>query len=508
MSYLTEQVAATLAGPRDAPAIQFKGDWTRWGEVADIVRGLDAIFAALQLGKGAAIGCLLRNRPGHAATMIGVVAGERCLVTFNALTPDDKLAADIVAARAPVIVAEAADWERPALCEALVQTGAVGVSLTGDPSRPVELAPGLERLGDGPHHGPLPGVAILMLTSGTTGAPKRVALKLAVLERQLVEAAGGQRHDRPGEAAPILAANVGIMSGSLVHIGGVWGVLGPAMAGRATCMLERFTVEDWRRAVVEHRPKAAGAPPAALRMILDANIPKEDLSSLVTLGAGTAALDPAIVDEFLARYDLPVLSNYGATEFAGGVASWSYRAFRDFWATKRGAVGRVHKGIDARVVDPESGAEQPPGAEGVLELRGFAAGDGETWVRTTDRAVLDADRFLWIRGRIDNAINRGGFKVQPDDVVAVLEQHPDVREAAVVGLPDRRLGEVPVAALVLKAGAPTPSDTELAGWVRGKLVAYCVPTAFRIVEDLPRTPSMKVSAPAVRELFAAAVVGN
>ena len=501
MGYLTERIAATLAGPRDAPAIQFKGDWTSWGEVADIAQGLGRLFDAFGLGKGAAIGCALRNHPASAAAMIGVVAGERCLMTFNALSPDDRLAADVLTARVPAFVAEAADWERASLREAVLQVGAVGISLTGDPANPVELVPGLERLGSGPHQEPLPDVAVLMLTSGTTGPPKRIPLKLAVLERQLVEAAGGQRHDKPGEAAPILAAGVGIMSGSLVHIGGVWGVLGPAIAGRATCMLERFTVEDWRRAVVEHRPKASGAPPAALRMILDANIPKEDLSSLVSLGAGTAALDPSIVDEFLARYDLPVLSNYGATEFAGGVASWSLRGFRDFWATKRGAVGRIHKGIEARIVDPETDTEQPMGAEGVLELQGFAAGDGESWVRTTDRAVLDADRFLWIRGRIDNAINRGGFKVQPDDVVAALEQHPDIREAAVVGVPDRRLGEVPVAAIVLKSGAPRPSDIELTGWVRGRLVAYCVPTAFRVVDDLPRTPSMKVSAPAVRELF-------
>jgi acyl-coenzyme A synthetase/AMP-(fatty) acid ligase len=246
---------------------------------------------------------------------------------------------------------------------------------------------------------------------------------------------------------------------------------------------------------------AGGAPPAALRMILDANIPPEELSSLTSLGAGTAPLDPEIVDEFLRRYDLPVLSNYGATEFAGGVASWSLKAFRENWAAKRGAVGRVHRTTEARVVDPETGDELPFGQEGVLELRGFATGDTAAWTRTTDRAVLDADRFLWIKGRADNAIIRGGFKVHPDEVVAALEQHPAVREASVVGLPDRRLGQVPAAALILKAGAAPPTDAELADWVRGRLMAYCVPVAFRIVDDLPRTPSMKVSMPAVRELF-------
>jgi acyl-coenzyme A synthetase/AMP-(fatty) acid ligase len=292
------------------------------------------------------------------------------------------------------------------------------------------------------------------------------------------------------------------MQASIVHIGGVWGVLGSAMARRPICLMEKFNVAEWRAAIAEHKPMAGGAPPAALRMILAANIPREELASLTSLGAGTAPLDPEVVDEFLRRYDLPVLSNYGATEFAGGVASWSLRAFRDHWATKRGAVGRVHRTTEARVVDPETGEPLPFGEEGILELRGFATGDEGAWTRTTDRAVLDGDRFLWIKGRADNAIIRGGFKVHPDEVVAVLEQHPAVREASVVGLRDRRLGEVPVAAVILRSGAQRPSDAELADWVRGKLMAYCVPVAFKVVDDLPRTPSMKVSTPSVRELFA------
>jgi long-chain acyl-CoA synthetase len=122
-------------------------------------------------------------------------------------------------------------------------------------------------------------------------------------------------------------------------------------------------------------------------------------------------------------------------------------------------------------------------------------------VRTSDRAQIDADRFLWIKGRADNAIIRGGFKVHPDEVVGVLQSHPAVLEASVVGLPDRRLGEVPVAALILKAGAARPDDADLAQWVRARLMTYCVPTAFKVVGELPRTPSLKVSTPAVRELF-------
>ncbi len=498
MGYLRRQVRAVLDQAPEAGAIQFKGQWRTWGEIGAIVDGLEAVFARLGLGEGAAIGCVLRNWPEHAAAMIGVVSAGRCLVTLNALLPDQKLAADIGSARPTAIIAHAGDWERGALREAAADLGAAAIRLTGEADRPVDLVPGLDTVGPGPHHAPLPLTAILMLTSGTTGTPKRVPLLMTVLERQLIEAAGGPR---PADA-PVLAPGApSIMHGSFVHIGGVWGVLGSAMGGRSMCLLEKFNVPEWRAAVLEHRPASGGAPPAALRMILDADIPAEELSSLKTLGAGTAPLDSSIVDEFLARYDIPVLSNYGATEFAGGVASWSLRAFRQYWEAKRGAVGRIHKSIEARVVDPASGEVVPFGEQGILELKGFAVAQDDSWVRTTDRAVLDQDRFLWIRGRADNAIIRGGFKVHPDEVVEVLQQHPAVREASVVGIADRRLGQAPVAAVILKSGAEAPTEADLAAWVRSQLMAYCVPVAFRFVDELPRTPSLKVSAPAVRELF-------
>jgi acyl-coenzyme A synthetase/AMP-(fatty) acid ligase len=497
---LGDQIRAGLAGDPAEGAIQFKGQWRSRGELNGIVLGLDQAFEALGLGPGAAVGCILRNRPEHAAVMLGLFSGGQCLVTLNGLLPDGRLAEDILAAKPPVIVATAEDWDRPAVREAAAAIGAAGVRLTGEVMRPVDFAPGLDRMGAGPHTVPAAGTAVLMLTSGTTGAPKRVPLKFSVIERQLEEAFGASRHG-PGEAPPP-PSGASVLAGSFVHIGGLWGLLGAARSGRPICLLEKFNVADWRQAVVEHRPSSVGAPPAALRMILDANIPREDLASLVSIGAGTAALDPAIVDEFLERYDIPIVPNYGATEFAAAVASWSIRGVREHWADKRGAVGRIHKSFEARVVDAETGEPVPFGEEGILELQGFAVGDEGVWVRTTDRAVLDADRYLWIRGRADNAINRGGFKVRPDEVVAVLQSHPAVLEASVVGLPDRRLGQTPVAAVILKAGAEPPSEAELADWVRGRMMAYCVPTAFRFVDELPRTPSLKVSTPAVRELFA------
>ena len=123
------------------------------------------------------------------------------------------------------------------------------------------------------------------------------------------------------------------------------------------------------------------------------------------------------------------------------------------------------------------------------------------WIRTTDLARIDADGFLWILGRADQAIIRGGFKVMPDDVRTALEQHPGVLGAAVVGRPDERLGETPVAMVELRDGASVDAD-ELAAYLGTRLARYEIPTELAIVAHIPRTPSGKADLTAVRSHFA------
>jgi acyl-CoA synthetase (AMP-forming)/AMP-acid ligase II len=126
-------------------------------------------------------------------------------------------------------------------------------------------------------------------------------------------------------------------------------------------------------------------------------------------------------------------------------------------------------------------------------------GAGSSWVRTTDLARIDADGFVWILGRADQVIIRGGFKVRPEDVRAALEKHPRVRGAAVVSRPDPRLGAVPVAAVELRA--PVTAE-DLLAHAAGSLARYELPAEIRIVAALPRTTSAKVDLAAVTALFA------
>ena len=149
---------------------------------------------------------------------------------------------------------------------------------------------------------------------------------------------------------------------------------------------------------------------------------------------------------------MPVLTSYAATEFGGGVAGWTLADYQKYWHVKRGSVGRASLGAELRVVD-DDGEPLGPDQAGLLEVKPGQLGPSADWMRTTDMARIDGDGFLWILGRADQAIIRGGFKVMPDDVRAALEGHPAVRGAAVVGRRDDRLGETPVAMVELRDAA-------------------------------------------------------
>jgi acyl-CoA synthetase (AMP-forming)/AMP-acid ligase II len=503
MSALERLVSAVLAIDPAAEAIEYQRAWRTWGDVAARVKALGEAYADMGLGDDARVGVLLRNRFEQYCALFSVLGARRCLVTLNPLYPGAVVADDIRAVAPPVVVGETNDLERPEIAEALADLGC-GIIAIGDGADPVEVRAPLGPRFSGARNNS--GVIIEMLTSGTTGRPKRVPLRREAFEFAFEKTMTYER--RSPEDAPKLRSSVQLLTSPFAHIGGVWHAVFQLTAGRKACILEKFELNAWRDAVVRHRPKSSTTPPAALRMILEAHIPKEDLASLMVLTSATAPLDWALVDEVWRRYQIPVLTNYGATEFSGAVAGWSLADFKAFKEAKRGSVGRLQQGVSARVVDPETGAALANGEEGALELKGpqFSTAESDGWVRTTDRAVLDDDNFLWIKGRLDNAIIRGGFKVQPDDIVAALQQHPAVREAAVVGVPDERLGEAPHAAIIVKVGAHAPDKGALDQFLRARLAPYQVPVRYHVMEDFPRTASLKPALAALREKLKAAAV--
>ncbi len=489
MSGLGRRIAEVLAIDPSANAIEFQGDWCSYGDLAGTVEQA----AALVRQPGTQVGILLRNRPASIGLLLGVLRAGGCVVTINPGRGVERTRDDIAGLDVPVLAGEPGDLAQ-LLPEGSTATTAA-VALLGE-----RIA-----VSEGTHDGaaPRPGVAVRMLTSGTTGPPKRIDLTYRTLERVLL---GAKHYGSTHETSTELRRGVAVVNSPLVHLGGLFRVLTCVTDGRSFSFLERFKVEDWLDAVRRHRPATASLVPAALRMVLEADPDPADLSSLKSVVSGTAPLDPDDADVFMQRFGVPVLVSYAATEFGGAVAGWNIADHRAYWTAKRGSVGRAQPGCELRIVDPESGEILPADTEGVLEVKAGQLGDG-AWVRTTDLSRLDVDGFLYILGRADRAIIRGGFKVLPEDIKIALERHPAVRGAAVVSRDDRRLGAVPVAAVELRGGVDAVSADDLLAFATTTLARYELPTAIRVVSALPRTDSGKVDLLAVATLFDPAPMG-
>jgi len=235
-----------------------------------------------------------------------------------------------------------------------------------------------------------------------------------------------------------------------------------------------------------------------INMVLEQNVAPEKIRSLLVIRAGTAPLDPETQRVFEEKYGVPVLTEYSASEFMGGIAGWSLADHKQYGQSKRGAAGTLRPDMEVKITDPETGEELERGAIGILNLKSPRI--GPDFIKTTDLASFDTDEFLWIHGRADEAINRGGFKILPEKVAETLRLHPAVREVGVLAAKDARLGQVPIAVVEAVAGVPT-SEQELKDFVRSQMPAYMVPTSIEIIDALPRTLSMKVDRPALRAMF-------
>ncbi|WP_395309979.1 fatty acid--CoA ligase family protein [Mycobacterium sp. AMU20-3851] len=475
----TERFAARLAGYGDRPCIEFEGRWFSGAEVAGYGTRLAGLLDDAGLDARAPVGLVVRNRYAHAAATIGLLAAERPVVMIYSFQSPEAIAADIERLDVAAVLADPEDWTAP-VAVAAERIGAAGVELG-------RRAPALTGVGEPRPRQPVDG-ALAILTSGTTGPPKRFVVRAAVLEHTVFSVTGGQAApDEPPE----------LVYWPLGGIGGVCQLVTGIYVGKRMVLMERFSVPAWVQVVKTHRLRRVGVQPAVVRMLLEADLPASDLASLQYVMSASGPLDVATRDAFEQRYGVPVLTAYGATEFAGSVCTWTPDLYREFGARKRESSGRVLPGVQVRIVDADTGAEVPVGQSGILTAQVPLL--GPDWVRTTDIASIDDDGFITLHGRADGAINRGGFKILPETVRSVLISHPEVRDAGVVGVPDERLGEVPFAAVETVPGARV-TEHDLLAAVREALPAHHVPVAVALVDELPRTPSLKVSVPGVAAL--------
>ena len=359
-------------------------------------------------------------------------------------------------------------------------------------------------------------LAALFYTSGTTGKPKGARLTNRALVGQLGSGAlwpAGLRRDEAVVALPV------------AHIMGFAALAGFAVAGIPVCFLPRFSAATVLDTIEGRRSTIFIGVPAMYRMMLEAGAEQRDLGSIRVWASGADVMPPGLARRFqrmggsvtLPGTDRSVgealfVEGYGMVEVGGAVAT---RFSPPFLPLPLGdALGVTLPGYRTRVVD-DDGADVAPGTVGELWVSGPGVLDGyhgnpeasaaavtpDGWLRTGDLARRGPLGLLVFAGRKKDVIKNGGYSVFAVEVEASMTAHPDVLEAAVIGLPDERAGEVPAAAVRLRPGATTTPE-ELVSWAAGAMAPYKAPRRVVVVDDLPRTGTTKVQKDGLRHLFA------
>jgi fatty-acyl-CoA synthase/O-succinylbenzoic acid--CoA ligase len=351
------------------------------------------------------------------------------------------------------------------------------------------------------------GEAVVMFTSGTTGTPKGASLTFAALRGSVAGIATGNGLGDDGRPPRQPARGPRIVLVPLAHMGGFLGVLTAWWLGKPALLVEKFSAERVFDLTERYRLGVIGLTPAMVWELVQADDarPLPGVSGVIV---GTAAVPEATRLAFEQKYGVGVARNYGQTEFAGAIA---YERPADIAAGNRpdGTVGRVAPGVEVAILDPD-GQPVPIGEVGEISARaasamsGYLGADGRPvdpgkWLHTGDLGRIDDDGFVFVVGRVRDMLVCGGFNIYPAQVEAALNDLPQVADSAVAGAPDERLGEVPVAAVVLHRGATADSES-IRQKLRSALAAYELPRRIAFVDAIPRHETGKVDREAVVRL--------
>ncbi|BBZ25678.1 class I adenylate-forming enzyme family protein [Mycolicibacter hiberniae] len=438
---------------------------------------LGDLLTAAGLQTGQVVAAMLPNDAITVAALFGTWLAGGVYTPLNPRAADAELAEQLATLRPVAVVTTAESAHRFAACGLPVITdNGPAWQLSADGAGPND-----PRQYDAD-------VALLQFTSGTTGKPKPVPLRhatvLDLIDRLLSKLRGNSNAPR-AKRAPM----PNLVPLSLSLWAGIYQVLFAFRAGSGVVLMERFTPRDFAMLVKRHRLRSTVLPPAALTMVLHETT-VTDLSPLTIVRSVTAPLSPIHAAAFRDKFGVVVLNSYGQTELGGEVVGWSAADAREWGETKLGSVGRPLPGIDVMIADDEVLVRTPTTKARKIDPAFWDRLTADGWFRTGDLGWFDDDGFLWLDGRVSDMINRGGLKVFPGTVEDVLLSAAGVQEAAVVGVPDERVGEVPWAFVVRLDDTVTVQDLD--AWCRARLTPYRVPARIVFVDQLPRNEVGKV----------------
>jgi len=339
-------------------------------------------------------------------------------------------------------------------------------------------------------------MALLPYTSGTTGLPKGcIHHHSSLMHNAVASTLWGQ-----STSESVVLAVV-----PMFHITGIVSMMHTAIHSASTLIVMPRWDRDLAGRLISRR-KVTGwtnIPTMVIDLLASPNFASYDLSSLVQIGGGGAAMPQAVAQRLYEQYGLRYQEGYGLTETAAPSHT------NPFENPKQQCLGIPFMSTDARVVDPETLQELPVGESGEIIIHGpevfqgywkrpdataaaFVEFEGKRFFRSGDMGRMDEDGYFFITDRLKRMINASGFKVWPAEVELLMFRHPAIQEACVIAMRDAYRGESPKAVVVLRAAHKDTTEQQIIDWCRENMAAYKVPRAVQFVDALPKSGSGKV----------------
>ena len=358
-------------------------------------------------------------------------------------------------------------------------------------------------------------ITILMYTAGTTGRPKGVPLIHSAFVSYVL--------DNVDPASPDIEEK-NLLTVPLYHVAGIQAMLAAIYGGRTLVMMRQFEVKEWLETICREKATRAMLVPTMLKRVIDdTDFSKYDLSGLKVVTYGAAPMPFEVINKAIKKLPwVKFINAFGQTETASTITSLgpedhviegSEEEKEKKLKRLSSSIGKPLPDVEVKIVD-EQGNRVPPGEVGEILVRGPRIMTGywrdeqktsqvmteDGWLRTGDMGSRDKEGYIFLAGRGDDMIIRGGENISPEEVENVLHSHPKVEEAAVIGVSDPEWGQEPRAMVVLKKGeVATPED--IMDFCRAKLSGFKRPRSVIFMDALPRNTMGKVLRKKLREEY-------
>jgi acyl-CoA synthetase (AMP-forming)/AMP-acid ligase II len=358
-------------------------------------------------------------------------------------------------------------------------------------------------------------ITMLMYTAGTTGRPKGVPLRHSAFVSYVLE--------NVDPASPEIEER-NLLTVPLYHVAGIQAMLAAIYGGRTLLMMRQFEVKEWLEAIQREKATRAMLVPTMLKRVIDdPDFSKYNLSSLKIITYGAAPMPFEVINKAIKTMPrVKFINAFGQTETASTITALGPEDHRIEGTEEEkerklkrltSSIGKPLPDVEVKIVD-EEGKALPSLEVGEIWARGPRIMTGywrdeqktsqvmtqDGWLRTGDMGWMDEEGYIYLAGRGDDMIIRGGENISPEEVENILHSHPKVEEAAVIGVPDPEWGQEPRAVVVLKRGKDATSE-EIIEYCRSRLSGFKRPRSVVFIDSLPRNPMGKVLRKKLREEY-------